>query len=141
MDDEKKCLFCKIANGEHSETRILLDKDDIVIFQDIRPAATHHYLVVPKTHIHDAKHLKKQDSYLVETMVKLGQDFLLEHGGDLDDARLGFHWPPFHSIAHLHLHVLSPQSEMGWIAGAIFKPNSWWFKTPHWLLQRLKEMA
>lgn len=26
--------------------------------------------------------------------------------------RMGFHWPPFYTIGHLHLHAISPVSSM-----------------------------
>ena len=42
---------------------------------------------------------------------------------------MGFHWPPFHLISHLHLHVISSTSQMGWISRGIFKENSYWFVT------------
>ena len=44
----------------------------LVVFRDIRPAATHHYLVCPKEHIRDAKHLDY-------THLPLGKDFLHMH--------------------------------------------------------------
>ncbi|KAK7099282.1 hypothetical protein V1264_003442 [Littorina saxatilis] len=138
MTDKNKCLFCRIANGEEEETRILQDRDDVVIFKDIRPAASHHYLVVPKVHKKDAKHLTTSDVPLLEKLVSMAKEFLEQQGGNISDARLGFHWPPFHTIAHLHLHVISPQAEMGWIARGIFMQDTWWFKTPAWVLDRLK---
>lgn len=28
--------------------------------------------------------------------------------------RFGFHWPPFYTISHLHLHAISPINSMAW---------------------------
>ena len=61
MTEKEKCLFCRISHGEDENASILHDQDDIVIFKDIHPAATHHYLVVPKLHMKDAKHLTAND--------------------------------------------------------------------------------
>lgn len=47
-------------------------------------------------------------------------------GLDLKDTRTVFHWPPFNSISHLHLHYINPASEMGLISRTIFKPNTMW---------------
>lgn len=52
--------------------------------------------------------------------------------------RLGFHWPPFNTISHLHLHAISPQSEMSLISRAMFKPDSWWFVTVSKIINSLK---
>ena len=58
-----------------------------------------------------------------------GKEVLIEKGGDVNDVRLGFHLPPFNSVSHLHLHVLSPASEISLIGRLIFRPNSWWFSS------------
>lgn len=63
----------------------------------------------------------------VEKMTALSKEVLVTQGGSPDTARLGFHWPPFHSISHLHLHIIGPESEMGLIGRAMFKANSFWF--------------
>ena len=46
---------------------------------------------------------------------------------------LGFHVPPFNSIEHLHLHVISPvpadNPESGLFARYAFRSNTWWFST------------
>ncbi|KAK7476699.1 hypothetical protein BaRGS_00032097 [Batillaria attramentaria] len=120
-ETKEKCIFCRIANGGDDTTRILDDRDNLVIFKDIRPATDHHYLVVPKSHMEDAKHLSSKDIPLVEKLVSHGQEFLEEQGADVSDVRMGFHWPPFHTVSHLHLHVISPQREMGWIAKRHFQ--------------------
>jgi hypothetical protein len=41
--------------------------------------------------------------------------------------RLGFHYPPFNSVQHLHLHAISPASSMSFVSRLIFRPGSWWF--------------
>ena len=49
-------------------------------------------------------------------------------------CRFGFHWAPFDSIEHLHLHVIAPINQMGFMARGIFLPNSLWFVTVRVLL-------
>lgn len=48
------CVFCKIIEGTE-KAEIYYQDDQAIIFKDIRPAASHHFLVVPKTHIKNAK--------------------------------------------------------------------------------------
>uniref|UniRef100_A0A1B6DG90 Adenosine 5'-monophosphoramidase HINT3 n=1 Tax=Clastoptera arizonana TaxID=38151 RepID=A0A1B6DG90_9HEMI len=131
-----KCIFCDIVHSNDS-SKIIFEDDDVVVFPDIKPAAPHHYLVVPKEHIKDAKSLKSEFKTLVQKMVDTGNRILQEKEANLHDSRLGFHWPPFNSISHLHLHVIAPQSEMNLISRAIFKQDSWWFVSPEYVISRL----
>ncbi|ELU03281.1 hypothetical protein CAPTEDRAFT_181291 [Capitella teleta] len=124
-----KCVFCSIADGTDEKTTLLYRDDDIIVFKDIRPAAPHHYLVCPRQHISDAKCLTHEHIDMVESMISIGKQVLREQGGDPAEARLGFHWPPFHLVSHLHLHVISPQQNIGFVSGQVFRPNSWWFVT------------
>ena len=41
------CVFCKIVARE-VETSVLHEDDRFLVFPDISPAATHHFLVIPK---------------------------------------------------------------------------------------------
>ena len=40
---QKQCTFCSIIN-ENKQNQLLFKNDKIAIFEDIRPAATHHLL-------------------------------------------------------------------------------------------------
>lgn len=53
---------------------------------------------------------------------------LLEKHGRTEDISLGFHIPPFNSVKHLHLHGISPKSEMGFLASWFFKENTFYYK-------------
>lgn len=48
---------------------------------------------------------------------------------NLDPAstRTGFHWPPFNTVNHLHLHVISPIDRMNAMRKMLFSPNMFWF--------------
>lgn len=43
------------------------------------------------------------------------------------ETRTGFHWPPFNTVHHLHLHIISPISNISFIKRVMFKPDSYWF--------------
>ncbi|KAK9411560.1 histidine triad nucleotide-binding protein 3 [Crotalus adamanteus] len=137
---DSKCVFCRITHGEETGTELLpCEYEDLVCFRDIRPGAPHHYLVLPKNHTGNCKTLKSEHIPLLERMMAVGKAILQwSKCTNLDDIRMGFHWPPFCSIAHLHLHVLAPASQLGFLSRMIYRLNSYWFITAEQLMERLK---
>ncbi|GKV50154.1 hypothetical protein SLEP1_g56867 [Rubroshorea leprosula] len=71
------CVFCQIA-GKSSSTPLLHSDDKVVTFQDIKPAAFRHYLVIPVEHIPSVKDLRRrsEDYSLVLHMLNVGQTLL-----------------------------------------------------------------
>ncbi|XP_055679082.1 adenosine 5'-monophosphoramidase HINT3-like [Lutzomyia longipalpis] len=127
---EKNCIFCRIVRKEDSKTVIEYETDTIVIFKDIRPATTFHFLAVPKQHIKNCKDLNLDHKPLLEEMKESLEKILREKGVDVEkESLLGFHWPPFNSVKHLHMHGMGPKNQMGFLAKFIFKPNNRWFCT------------
>ncbi|XP_014288271.1 adenosine 5'-monophosphoramidase HINT3 isoform X2 [Halyomorpha halys] len=122
----QNCIFCTIVN-ENDQSKIVYQDDDVVAFPDIKPAAENHYLIIPRTHLPNAKDLDSSHRSLVEHMIKVGNDILTEKNVDLSNSRLGFHWPPFNTIAHLHLHAIAPVDKMSFVSKLIFRPDSYWF--------------
>ena len=140
IEKKKNCIFCQIAAKE-KESTIVYEDNNVIVFPDIRPAAKHHYLVIPKLHLGNPKSLCGKDIGLVEHLITIGKQVLQDKNADKEDSRFGFHWPPFNSVQHLHLHVISPVSEMGFIARHVYKPGSWWFVTASWLLDFLRKQT
>ena len=48
--DGGRCVFCRIAAKEET-AEIVYEDSEFVCFRDRSPAATHHYLLIPRTHI------------------------------------------------------------------------------------------
>ncbi|XP_015906698.2 adenosine 5'-monophosphoramidase HINT3 [Parasteatoda tepidariorum] len=131
------CVFCKIAHGKDPDTDLLYKDNNYVAFRSIKPAASHHYLVVPKNHIKDAVGLKPHHIPMLEQMEYIGKEVLSQLGGDLNSSRLGYHWPPFISVPHLHLHVISPECELSSRSHILFKPGTRWFRTTNQVISKL----
>eukprot|EP01135_Chromosphaera_perkinsii_P003657 Nk52_evm36s250 gene=Nk52_evmTU36s250 len=164
---DPNCVFCKIIDKEVKTEEILFQNDKYIAFRDIKPAASTHFLVVPVNHVRDGKSLTANDSAMLDEMEKIGLDILKgeinKKGGDDsnnnnnnnnrseqpitaggirfgEDYLTGYHWPPFNSISHLHLHVIYPVKEMGFIARTVFRKNTWWFKTTEWIKDTIKNL-
>ena len=94
------CVFCKIAGGR-TETKLLKETDNLVVFSDINPQAAIHWLIVPKAHIRDLSEAKDdlwkeiKDVAVYMAREKGLKGFRLVH--NTGDAAL---------VPHMHVHLL-----------------------------------
>ncbi|GAB0093608.1 histidine triad nucleotide-binding protein 3 [Sergentomyia squamirostris] len=136
----ENCIFCRIVRKEDSKTVIEHETDNVVIFKDIRPAAPHHYLAVSKVHIKNCKELTVEHKPLLEEMQSALEKVLSEKNVNIStDSLFGFHWPPFTSIKHLHMHGMGPKGQMGFFGKLIFKPNNKWFCTTEYVMDWIQK--
>ncbi|KAI4484111.1 PREDICTED: histidine triad nucleotide-binding protein 3-like [Polistes canadensis] len=126
MAAEAQCIFCKIIRNESPSEKIYED-ENVTVIKDINPASTHHYLILPNKHIRNAKELKRENDELYDKMIATVQIIAEQQGLDVESTRTGFHWPPFNTVHHLHLHVISPIENLSFIKRAMFNPNTPWF--------------
>eukprot|EP00532_Pseudo-nitzschia_australis_P007646 CAMPEP_0168175330 /NCGR_PEP_ID=MMETSP0139_2-20121125/7057_1 /TAXON_ID=44445 /ORGANISM="Pseudo-nitzschia australis, Strain 10249 10 AB" /LENGTH=268 /DNA_ID=CAMNT_0008093695 /DNA_START=269 /DNA_END=1075 /DNA_ORIENTATION=+ len=134
--DSNPTVFGKILRGELATSRIVGESNRLLVFEDIKPRAPLHALVIPKQHIPSLFDLDDDTTAspttttsssifspsaslsLLEEMNASGQDLVrarYPESYERGDYILCFHLPPFNSVDHLHLHVLAPASSMNWI--------------------------
>jgi histidine triad (HIT) family protein len=111
------CLFCKVFAREIPAKEVFRD-DEIVAFEDIRPVAPTHLLVIPKEHIPSVHDLTPAHGPLVLRMIQAANRVADERAIARDGYRLVFNTGPQagQSVYHLHVHLLGGRA-MGWPPG------------------------
>jgi histidine triad (HIT) family protein len=111
------CLFCKIFKGEIPAKEVFRD-DQIVAFEDIRPVAPTHVLVIPKEHIPSVHDVTAAHAPMLARMIEVANRVAEERKIDREGYRLVFNKGPHagQSVYHLHLHLLGGRA-MGWPPG------------------------
>jgi histidine triad (HIT) family protein len=104
------CLFCKIVRGE-IPAKIVYQDDDVLAFNDIRPAAPVHFLLIPKRHIESLLTTTEQDQALLGKMLALAPSIARELGlAEGFKTAINTGLAGGQEVFHLHLHVLgTPQ--------------------------------
>ena len=109
------CIFCKIINREMASA-IVYEDDKVLAFNDIKPAAPVHVLIVPKNHVDSTEEVPEDDpiiSTLTNRAVKIAAQLGLREGYRLviNQGDNGGQ-----TVYHLHLHLMGGRF-MGWPPG------------------------
>lgn len=100
------CLFCRIIRGDIPSKKVYEDAETFV-FEDIKPQAPTHVLIIPKKHIVDVKEAKPGDAEIIGKLhlvaAKIARDRKIESGyRTVFNVGAG----AGQSVFHLHLHLL-----------------------------------
>lgn len=111
------CLFCNIIDKSIS-AKILFENEQVLAFEDIKPQAPHHFLVVPKRHIKTIADTLENDEQILGQLVLTAKNLALQTGCSEQGYRLVFNVNPQggQEIYHIHLHVLGGR-QMTWPPG------------------------
>jgi histidine triad (HIT) family protein len=111
------CLFCKIFRREIPAKEVFRN-DEIVAFEDIRPVAPTHVIVIPKEHIPSVHDLTDTHGPMLGRMIGVANRIADERKIDREGYRLVLNKGPQagQSVYHLHLHLLGGRG-MGWPPG------------------------
>ena len=111
------CLFCKIVAGEIPAKRVHED-DELLAFEDIKPEAPVHVLIIPKRHISTLNDLQSGDDALVGSMQRRAALIAKERGVDAAGYRTVFNCNrnAGQTVFHIHLHLLAGR-RLAWPPG------------------------
>lgn len=98
------CIFCKIIQGEIPSNRIYED-DLVVAFNDIRPIAPVHFLIVPKAHIESLAYCEDAHQSLLGHMLMLAPKLAKEQGLPGFRTMINTGREGGQEVFHLHVHV------------------------------------
>jgi histidine triad (HIT) family protein len=111
------CIFCKIVRGEISSKKIYED-DELMAFNDIRPVAPVHFMLIPKRHIASLAEVTEADTGVLGKMLALASRLAREQGSPdgfrtiINTGRVGRQ-----DVYHLHMHIIGgPDKLPGMIA-------------------------
>ncbi|PYY18658.1 MAG: histidine triad nucleotide-binding protein [Acidobacteria bacterium] len=100
------CLFCRMISGE-IPTKKVYEDDETLVFEDIKPQAPTHVLIIPKRHIVGVREANAEDAPIIGKLhlvaAQIARDRKIENG-----YRTVFNVGPGagQSVFHLHLHLL-----------------------------------
>ena len=105
MSDQ--CIFCQIVSGLLPASVVYRD-DQVVAFEDIKPIAPVHLLIIPTRHIPSVRELTNDDGPVVNTLVETANRLAREHGIHQQGFRLNINAGPNggQTVYHLHVHLI-----------------------------------
>jgi histidine triad (HIT) family protein len=106
MNDEPKCLFCRILRGEIPSKKVYED-EHVFAFEDVDPQASTHVLIIPKRHFAGLNEAQEGDAEIIgrchlaaaqiarQRSIEKGYRTVLNVGAGAGQ-----------SVFHLHVHLL-----------------------------------
>ena len=110
------CLFCRMIRGE-VPTKKVYEDERAFAFEDIKPQAPTHVLIVPKKHIVGLKEAQDADAELLGYCQLVAAKIARQRGIE-DGYRTVYNVGPKagQSLFHLHLHLIGGRN-LSWPPG------------------------
>lgn len=111
------CIFCRIATGEIPSKTVYQD-DQLVVIEDLNPAAPLHLLLIPRKHIACTLNLHPEDDALIGHLHRVAATIATERGFAESGFRLvtNTNADAGQSVFHIHFHLLAGRS-LAWPPG------------------------
>jgi histidine triad (HIT) family protein len=103
-----ECVFCKIARKE-IPSKIVYEDGDVVAFEDLKPKAPLHVLLIPKSHVERVSELDPGKAAIASKLVLAANKIAREKGVDKTGYRLVINCgkDAGQEVFHLHLHLMA----------------------------------
>ena len=98
------CIFCKILDGVIPAKKIYED-DDVIVFNDIKPMAKVHFLIVPKLHVKSLSECDASQQNLLGKMLLLAPKLAAEQGLKGFKTLINTGREGGQEVFHIHVHV------------------------------------
>jgi histidine triad (HIT) family protein len=101
------CLFCRIARGELA-AKILFETPSVLAFEDIKPQAPVHVLVIPKAHFASLDDAPEGSESLLGELILAARRAAREKGVAESGFRIVLNTArdSGQEVLHIHFHVL-----------------------------------
>ena len=101
------CIFCDIIEKK-IPAKVIYEDDRALAFEDIRPQAPVHTLVIPKKHISTNLDLQESDNNLIGHLFQVANNLARDKGIAERGFRLVMNCNPEagQTVFHIHLHIL-----------------------------------
>jgi histidine triad (HIT) family protein len=111
------CLFCRIVAGE-IPAKVVYQNEQLLVIEDINPAAPLHLLVIPRKHIAGTLDLLPEDDMLVGQIHRVAAAIARERGVAESGFRIvaNTNADAGQTVFHIHFHLLAGRS-MAWPPG------------------------
>lgn len=111
------CIFCKIVNRE-IPAKIVYEDEKILAFDDIRPQAPVHTLIIPKEHLASLREVDETHSEILGYILHKAREIAALKGVEASGFRVVLNTGPDsgQEVFHIHFHLLGGR-KLGWPPG------------------------
>jgi histidine triad (HIT) family protein len=108
---ENDCIFCAIAN-KSAKAKILWENPDYIAFENIKPNAPVHILVIPKEHIEKTEAFSVEKGFdLWANLMLCSYEVIKKYELDKTGYQIVNNGGGYHAVNHEHIHILGGK---GW---------------------------
>ncbi|MDD4202651.1 MAG: histidine triad nucleotide-binding protein [Candidatus Omnitrophica bacterium] len=112
-----ECIFCKIATKKIA-SKIVFEDDEYIAFNDIKPQAPVHVIIIPKKHIDSLNYIEKEDNALIGGLLNIAKKIAYDQGVSETGYRtvINCNKDAGQEVFHIHLHLIGGR-KMSWPPG------------------------